>query len=40
MELVEERRREGLTQAELTRRHGLIRARVNQWLALHMPPEV
>jgi len=27
-------KREGLTQAELSRKHGISRARVNQWLAL------
>ena len=34
MELKEEMSREGLTQAELSRKHGISRARVNQWLAL------
>ncbi len=27
-------RRDGLTQAELARKHGTSRARVNQWLSL------
>jgi transcriptional regulator with XRE-family HTH domain len=27
-------RREGFSQAELARKHGLSRARVNQWLSL------
>jgi hypothetical protein len=34
MELKEEMRREGVSHAELTRIHGISRARVNQWLAL------
>ncbi len=33
-ELAEEMRREGLTQAELARKHGISRTRVNQWLSL------
>ena len=33
MELAQEMRREGITQAELAREHGISRARVNQWLA-------
>lgn len=33
-ELAEEMSREGITQAELARKHGLSRARVNQWLSL------
>ena len=33
-ELAEEIRREGLTQAELALKHGISRARVNQWLSL------
>jgi len=39
MELKEEMRREGLTQAELARKHGLSRARVNQWLSLLKLPK-
>jgi len=27
-------KREGLTQVELARKHGISRARVNQWLSL------
>jgi ParB-like chromosome segregation protein Spo0J len=38
-ELSEEMRREGLTQAELARKHGLSRARVNQWLSLLKLPK-
>jgi len=34
MELAEDMRREGLTQADLARKHGISRARVNQWLSL------
>lgn len=34
MELAEEMRREGLTQAGLARKHSISRARVNQWMAL------
>jgi len=33
-ELQDEMRREGLTQADLARKHGISRARVNQWLSL------
>ena len=33
LELQVEMRREGLTQADLARKHGISRARVNQWLA-------
>jgi predicted transcriptional regulator len=39
MELAEEMRREGLTQADLARKHGISRARVNQWLSLIRLPE-
>ena len=39
MELAEEMRRDGLTQAELARKHGISRARVNQWLSLLRLPE-
>ena len=34
MELKEEMRREGLTQAELSRKLRISKARVNQWLSL------
>lgn len=37
-ELAEEMRREGLTQAELARKHQVSRARVNQWLSLLQLP--
>ena len=39
LELADEMSREGLTQAELARKHGLSRARVNQWLSLLRLPE-
>ncbi len=39
MELEEEMRREGLTQADLARKHSILRARVNQWLSLLQLPE-
>lgn len=39
MELNAEMDREGLTQAELARKHGISRARVNQWVALLKMPE-
>ena len=38
-ELSEEICREGLTQAELARKHGISRARVNQWLSLLKLPK-
>lgn len=38
MELVEEMGREDLTQADLARKHGISRARVNQWLSLLQMP--
>ena len=38
-ELAEEISREGLTQAELARKHGISRARVNQWLSLLKLPK-
>ena len=38
-ELAEEMSREGLTHAELARKHGISRARVNQWLALLKLPK-
>jgi len=34
MELKAEMQREGLTQTELARKHGISRARVNQWPSL------
>jgi transcriptional regulator with XRE-family HTH domain len=34
MELKDEMDREGLTQADLARKHGISRARVNQWMSL------
>jgi DNA-binding transcriptional regulator YiaG len=34
MELKEVMRREDLSQAELARKHGISRARVNQWFSL------
>ena len=39
MELDEEMERDGISQAELARRHGLSRARVHQWLSLLELPE-
>jgi len=39
MELKAEMDREGLTQAELARKHGISRARVNQWMSLLRLPE-
>ncbi len=39
MELADEMRREGLNQAELARKHGISRARVNQWMVLLKMPE-
>jgi len=38
MELAAEMRRERISQSELARRHGLTRARVNQWLSLLQLP--
>ena len=38
-ELQEEMKRGGLTQTELARKHGLSRARVNQWLSLLKLPK-
>ena len=38
-ELQEEMRREGLSQAEFARKHGISRARVNQWLSLLKLPQ-
>ena len=34
LELAEELKRDGISRAELARRHGLSRARVTQWLSL------
>ena len=39
MELAEEMKQEGLSQADLARKHGISRARVNQWLSLLKLPE-
>lgn len=39
-ELQEEMRREGLTQSELARKHGISRARVSQWLSLLKLPKI
>ena len=39
MELEAEMKNDGLTQAELARKHGMTRARVNQWLSLLKLPE-
>jgi len=39
LELKEEMQREGVSQAELARRHGLSRARVHQWLSLLVLPK-
>ncbi|MCK4807534.1 MAG: hypothetical protein KAT09_07795 [Candidatus Aegiribacteria sp.] len=38
-ELAEEMSREGLSQADLARKRGISRARVNQWLSLLQLPE-
>ena len=38
-ELMQEMSREGLTQAELARKHGISRARVHQWLSLLKLPK-
>jgi hypothetical protein len=38
MEMIDEMEREGLTQAELAQKHGMSRARVNQWLSLLQLP--
>jgi hypothetical protein len=38
-ELAGEMSREGLSQAELARKHGISRARVNQWLSLLKLPK-
>jgi transcriptional regulator with XRE-family HTH domain len=34
LELAEELKRDGISKAELARRHGMSRARVTQWLSL------
>jgi len=39
MELAAEMKREDLSQADLARKHGISRTRVNQWLALLKLPE-
>jgi len=39
LELQNEMQREGVSQAELARRHGLSRARVHQWLSLLVLPK-
>jgi DNA-binding transcriptional regulator YiaG len=38
MEMADEMERKGLTQAELAHKHGISRARVNQWLSLLQLP--
>jgi len=38
MEMADEMEREGLTQAELAKKHSISRARVNQWLSLLQLP--
>jgi len=40
LELVEELKRDGISRAELARRHGLSRARVTQWLSLMELPRI
>ena len=39
-ELADEMKKEGLSQAELARKHGLSRARVHQWLSLLKLPKM
>jgi predicted transcriptional regulator len=39
LELQAEMKRDGISQAELARRHGLSRARVHQWLSLLESPK-
>jgi transcriptional regulator with XRE-family HTH domain len=34
LEIAEEMKRDGISRAELARRHGMSRARVTQWLSL------
>jgi len=40
MELQKEMKRDGISQAELARKHGLSRARVYQWLSLLEQPKI
>jgi len=40
LELAEELKRDGISRAELARRHGLSRARVTQWLSLMELPRI
>jgi len=40
LELAEEQKRDGISRAELARRHGLSRARVTQWLSLMELPRI
>jgi len=40
LELAEEKKRDGISRAELARRHGLSRARVTQWLSLLDLPRI
>jgi len=40
LELAEELKHDGISRAELARRHGLSRARVTQWLSLVELPRI
>jgi len=40
LELAEELKHEGITRAELARRHGVSKARVTQWLSLLDLPRI
>jgi len=40
LELAEELKHDGISRAELARRHGLSRARVTQWLSLMELPRI
>jgi len=40
LELAEEMKRDGISRAELARRHGMSRARVTQWLSLLELPRI
>jgi transcriptional regulator with XRE-family HTH domain len=40
MELHDEMERDGISKAELARRHGLSRTRVHQWLSLRELPKI
>jgi len=40
IELAEELKHDGISRAELARRHGLSRARVTQWLSLMELPRI